>query len=56
MAATFLMMPDLFNYWLTGRKVCEYTDASTSQCYDSRQGRWATPLLEKLGLPTHIFP
>jgi rhamnulokinase len=55
-AATFLMIPDLFNYWLTGRKVCEYTDASTSQCYDSRQKRWATPLLEKLNLPTHIFP
>jgi rhamnulokinase len=55
-AATFLMVPDLFNYWLTGRKVCEYTDASTSQCYDSRRVQWAIPLLEKLHLPAHIFP
>ncbi|MBI1880203.1 MAG: rhamnulokinase, partial [Chloroflexi bacterium] len=55
-AATFLMMPDLFNYWLTGHRVCEYTDASTSQCYDPRRGMWAYPLLEKFGLPRHIFP
>ncbi len=56
MTATFLMMPDLFNYWLTGHKVCEYTDASTSQCYNPRRGTWAMPLLGKFGLPTHIFP
>jgi rhamnulokinase len=55
-AATLLMMPDLFNYWLTGRRVCEYTDATTSQCFDPRRGNWAYPLLEKLNLPTHIFP
>ena len=55
-AETFLMMPDLFGYWLTGRKACEFTIASTSQCHDPRRGEWATPLLEKLGIPTHIFP
>jgi rhamnulokinase len=55
-AATLLMMPDLFNYWLTGRRVCEYTDATTSQCFDPRRGNWAYPLLEKFNLPTHIFP
>ncbi|MFQ5343862.1 MAG: FGGY family carbohydrate kinase, partial [Anaerolineae bacterium] len=31
-AHTLLMMPDLFNYWLTGLKVSERTIASTSQC------------------------
>ena len=55
-AETLLMMPDLFNYWFTGQKGCEYTDASTSQCYDMGRGRWASSLLEKLGLPAHIFP
>lgn len=55
-ASSLLMMPDLFNYWLTGRRACEYTDATTSQCFDPRRGTWAYPLLEKLGLPTHIFP
>lgn len=55
-AETFLTMPDLFNYWLTGRKVCEFSNATTTQCYDPRKGDWAIPLLEKMGIPTHIFP
>lgn len=55
-ADRLLMMPDLLNYWLTGQRVSEYTDASTSQCMDMRTGRWATDLLAKLGIPTHIFP
>jgi sugar (pentulose or hexulose) kinase len=55
-AETFLMMPDLFNYWLTGRKACEFTIVSTSQCYNPRRGDWVRPLLEKLGIPTRIFP
>ena len=55
-AKTFLTMPDLFNYWLTGRKVCEFSNATTTQCYDPREGDWAWPLLERLHIPTHIFP
>ena len=54
-ADALLMMPDLFHYWMTGVKVCEYTDATTSQFYDPRKKMWAKPLLEKLGLPTHIL-
>ncbi len=55
-AETFLTMPDLFNYWLTGRKVCEFSIATTTQCYDPREGDWARPLLEAMGIPPHIFP
>jgi rhamnulokinase len=55
-AQTLLTIPDLFNYWLTGRRVCEFSNATTTQCYDPRQGDWAIPLLERLGIPTHIFP
>ncbi|MCB9452329.1 MAG: rhamnulokinase [Anaerolineaceae bacterium] len=55
-ARTFLTMPDLFNYWLTGRKVSEFTIATTTQCYDPRRGGWATHLMEQLGIPTEIFP
>jgi rhamnulokinase len=33
-AATFLMIPDLFNFWLSGHKACEFTDATTTQLYD----------------------
>ncbi|MGD2143836.1 MAG: rhamnulokinase family protein [Anaerolineae bacterium] len=55
-AETFLTMPDLFNYWLTGRKVCEFSIGTTTQCYDPRERDWARSLLERLGIPTHIFP
>ncbi len=55
-AATFLMMPDLFHYWLTGRKAVEYTNATTTQFYDSRARAWSVELLDKLGIPNHIFP
>jgi rhamnulokinase len=55
-AETFLTMPDLFNHWLSGRTVCEFTNATTTQCYDPRAGGWATSLLERLGIPSHFFP
>lgn len=55
-ADTFLTIPDLFNYWLTGRKVCEFTNATTTQCYDPRRKAWARPLLQRLSIPDHIFP
>jgi rhamnulokinase len=55
-AATFLMMPDLFHYWFTGRKACEFTDATTTQFFDPRNKAWATGLLAKLGLPVDIYP
>ncbi len=55
-AHTFLMIPDLFSYWLSGRQACELTEATTSQCYDPRQAGWACSLLEKMGIPTSIFP
>lgn len=55
-ASTFLMMPDLFNYWLTGEIGCEFTDATTSQCYNPSAQSWAFDLLERLGIPTRIFP
>ena len=56
LAETLLTIPDLLNYWLTGRKVCEFSNATTTQCYDTRRGTWAKPMLERLGIPTHIFP
>ncbi len=55
-ADTLLMLPDLFHYWLTGRKACEYTIASTSQMLASRERTWATSLLTALGIPARILP
>jgi len=55
-AETFLMIPDLFNYWLSGIKVCEFTDATTTQFYNPFKKYWSIELLEKLNIPTKIFP
>jgi rhamnulokinase len=55
-ACTFLMMPDLFHHWLAGCRVCEFTNATTTQCYDPRAGDWARPLLSTLGIPTEMLP
>ena len=55
-AETLLMMPDLFNYWLTGRQAAEYTIASTSQMLDARRRSWATDLLTSLGILAAILP
>src|SRR5437867_2210114 len=40
-AKTLLLIPDLFHYWLTGRAVAEYTNATTTQFFDATSGRWA---------------
>jgi rhamnulokinase len=55
-ANTFLMIPDLFHYWLTGRKACEFTDATSTQFYRAATGGWSTGLLAGLGIPTDLFP
>ena len=54
-ADRLLMMPDLFNYFLTGEKKTEFTNATTTQAFDPRRRDWAYPLLEKLGLPSRLF-
>jgi sugar (pentulose or hexulose) kinase len=55
-AQKFLMIPDIINYWLTNRGVCEYTNASNTQLLDARSKRWAYPLIQAMGIPEHIFP
>ena len=54
-ARTFLTMPDLFNFWLTGSKANEYTISTTTQCYNPRKKRWALELLAALDIPQSIF-
>jgi rhamnulokinase len=56
MAESLLMMPDLFNWLLTGRKAAEYTDASTTQLLDAKARTWSDALCEGLGLPRSILP
>jgi rhamnulokinase len=55
-ARRMLLMPDLFHFWLAGAEVTDRTIASTTQCLDARTGRWASALLERLGVPTHLLP
>ena len=55
-AETFLMIPDLFNFWLTGKKVCEFTNATTTQFYDPRRKSWSKEICDTLGLPSEILP
>jgi rhamnulokinase len=55
-AATFLTAPDLLNYWLTGARVCEFSNATTTQLFNPTTGTWATSLMAKLDIPRHIFP
>ncbi len=53
-AHTLLFMPDLFTFFMTGEKSCEYTIASTSQMLNSRTRTWEESLFERLSLPRHL--
>ena len=54
-ADRLLTMPALVAYWLCGVKADEFTDATTTQCYDPLASGWATDLLNRLGIPYAIF-
>jgi rhamnulokinase len=54
-AETLLLMPDLFHYFLTGIKVNEFTDATTTQMFDPTAQSWANELVAGFGLPTSIL-
>jgi rhamnulokinase len=50
------MIPDLMAYWLTGHKITERTNASTTGLLDIRSGQWDDNLITRLGLPPTLFP
>ncbi len=54
-AGSMLMIPDYFDFLLTGKKVQEYTNASTTQLVDPVTKDWDFELIEKLGYPKKIF-
>ncbi len=54
-ADAILFMPDLLAYLLTGNKVCEYTDASTSGMMDQGTRQFNKGLLEELGVRTDVL-
>jgi rhamnulokinase len=54
-ASTMLFIPDLLTYFLTGEKMTEFTEATTSQMLDAATGQWSRELLHKLGIPDHFL-
>ncbi len=54
-ARALLMMPDLLNYWLSGVQTCEFTNATSTQAFNTRTGDWAGDVLDALGIPHHFL-
>lgn len=54
-ARTMLMIPDYFDFLLTGNKVTEYTNASTTQLLNPETKEWDYELIDRLGYPREIF-
>ncbi len=55
-AYCLLMMPDFFHWCLSGSRVCEFTEATTSQCFHPVKAQWAFDMLERFGIPAKMFP
>ncbi len=53
-AETFLTMPDLINFFLTGVKVSEMSELSTSNLMTAR-GKWARSVICRFKLPRKLF-
>src|SRR5947208_4841989 len=47
-AQTMLLVPDLLHYWLCGASTSEFTNATTTQCFDPRTGGLAADPPERL--------
>lgn len=54
-ARAFLMVPDYFNFLLTGEMVNEYTNATTTQLVAAGSRTWDYELISALGYPKDIF-
>ena len=54
-AEKLLFMPDLFNYFLTGKCCNEFTISSTSQLLNSLTHQWDDVIFDRLGLPKRLM-
>ncbi len=54
--APWLCMPEYVLYWLGGRRVAEYTNATHTGLVDIETGDWARDLFELLGVPIAAAP
>jgi rhamnulokinase len=55
-ASQLLLIPDLINFFLTGRAAGEYTNATTTQMMNAGSQSWDREILEPLELPAHLLP
>lgn len=53
---TFLMLPDILNYMLTGVKTAEYTNAFSSQLMNCEKMDWSGKIISMLRIRRNIFP
>jgi rhamnulokinase len=54
-AKSFLMIPDYFNYLLTGKKANEYTNATSTQLVNAFTKHWDWQILDVLGINKEMF-
>lgn len=54
-AKRFLMIPEYFNYRLTGVAKNEYTNATSTAMVNAHTKTWDTELMNLYGIPTHLF-
>lgn len=54
-AKTFLMLPDYFQFLLTGKKVSEYTNGTSTQLVSPQTKQWDKELIRQLGYPEEMF-
>lgn len=55
-ADTALLIPDLIAFLLTGVRVAERTNASTTGLLGVHNGEWDVDLVTRIGIPTRILP
>ncbi len=55
-ARKFLMVPDFFHWCLSGSRVVEFTNATTTQMLNATTRNWAFDMLRKFDIPTDMFP
>ncbi len=54
-ADSLLLIPDLLNFFLTGEKRTEFTNATTTQVLGAASGDWDVDLISTIGVPSEIF-
>jgi rhamnulokinase len=54
-ADRLILMPDFLHWCLCGSTAVEFTNATTTQFFNPTTRTWASDLLNRFGLPTHVL-